>query len=256
VFLQPGKLMDSAEDKLNKRLRMGHFAYEKGVRVLGGQGMGGAYGGSLKDAITNAVAYVQNHQGETIILRFSHTGCHELVERALRQWIDAEESWGDSIYKQQGNIALQPLRVLRGKVIMIFDTGDHPNVTANSWQHGFHRYHRVDDDSEIHDGLGVCGVYQGTSDLRTVVENAEYGATYHSLHHLKDHLHFVYFQQTMFLKSVKKATLKTEGAGGAHTELPQYLASLGNGPYPHVISHDFVRQDTCTQIIQLNEEYR
>src|SRR5262249_1007861 len=87
VFLQPGKVKDSEEDKLNKRLRMGHFAYEKGVRVLGGQGMGGAYGGSLKDAITNAVAYVQNHQGETIILRFSHTGCHELVERALRQWI-------------------------------------------------------------------------------------------------------------------------------------------------------------------------
>lgn len=143
---------------------------------------------------------------------------------------------------------------------MIFDTGDHPNVTANSWRYGLHRYHRVDSDAAIRDGLGVCGVYQGTANVRLVAENAEYGASYHELYHVKDHLHFVYFQQTMFLKSVKKATLKKAGDagedGGAHAELPKYLAGLGNGPYPHVISHDFLNPETCTQIIQLNEEYR
>src|SRR4051812_19773333 len=51
VFLQRSKLFDKSDDKYNKRLRLGHFANE--AKTLGGQGMGGAYGGSLRDVVSD-----------------------------------------------------------------------------------------------------------------------------------------------------------------------------------------------------------
>ena len=69
VFIQfkllPCLMTDA--DTMSGRLRMGHFALEKG---LFGSGLGGAYGGSLRGAIDQAVNFVKCHKTECIILRF------------------------------------------------------------------------------------------------------------------------------------------------------------------------------------------
>jgi hypothetical protein len=263
VFLQKSKWWkDSDADKYNKRLRMGHFANEK--KVLGGQGIGGAYGGSLLDAISDAVAFVTVNDSEFLILRFSHTGSPELVNDALKSWTEGNPYWQGKLHCQQGNIAECYVKDLRGKVIMIFDSKDHP-IPTDGYKHGFHPMRRVDFAGapvDIDSGLGICGLYKGSSDMATVIANATKGSTQHATH-TKNHLHFVYYQQTMMTGakdavmkggSVKDQTVKS--SSGAHASLDGYLAGLGNGPYPNIISHDFVKAETCTKIISLNPAYK
>jgi hypothetical protein len=263
VFLQKEKWWkDDDADKYNKRLRMGHFANEK--KVLGGQGIGGAYGGSLRDAVSDAIAFVTANPTEFLILRFSHTGSPEMVNDALTSWIEGDPHWKSKIYCGQGNIAEVRVRHLRGKVIMIFDAKDHP-IPSDGYRHGFHAMHRVDfagAPADIDSGLGVCGVYKGSSDMGVVIANATKGSTQHATH-FQNHLHFVYYQQTMMTGakdtlmkggSVKDQTVKS--SSGAHASLDGYLQGLGDGPYPNVISHDFVKPETCAKIIALNAAYK
>src|SRR5262249_55321092 len=112
VFVQPPKEWDTKEDLIQKRLRTGHFSMDKkkmpGITMASGiyyeKGIGGAYGGTLYDAVKHAASFVKNHRHEFLIMRFSHTGNGQLVQEALAKWFQTTEL-KDRVYKGTGNVA-------------------------------------------------------------------------------------------------------------------------------------------------------
>lgn len=245
---------------------MGHFGREKKVHK-GGVGTLGAYGGTLFTAVDDAVNYVRNFPSEFLILRFSHTYCEGEVGAALVDFVN-DPVRRPHIYTEGHNIALCTRGMLAGKVIMVFASEFHTNFSPED---GYLPFHKHADGTQYFTGLCTCGKYAGmTSNMSTVHDVAVKAADKHS-NHDRDHLHFVYWQQTMTLGmgNIEKATKKPKKSkvigvgdrdytGGAHANLGTYCEEIrdkvnsGNWKLPNVISHDFVTADTCKEVIDLN----
>jgi len=273
--------MDAYVDKQTEigitinNLRFGHFSGERKDDSKHG-GVGGAYGGVLKAAIKQAVLYVHDHSNEFIILRFSHSGWPEKLVQVMKYWYEKNEitkNWQNYIYRASRNIATEFLGNLRGKVVMIFD-GLHTSLDPAM---GLHRFSKFEDTGSAADlGLTTCGTYAASSKVKVVVEEAKKAAQTHFRGHGFDHLHFVYYQQTMMLASIEEAgnERNTKGflggkkelyTGGARTNLPPFLAELKMmaaeyrtdvSRFANVISHDFVDATTCRQIVELNKDFK
>jgi len=258
-----------------KSLKFGHFSGER-QDTTGKGGIGGAYGGGLKASIFEAIRFLREHPTEFLILRFSHSGWPEKLSQVMKYWYGkyaASEGWQDRIYRSPTNIASEFVRNLRGKLVMIFD-GKHTSLDPAI---GLHRFSKFEDTNAAADmGLTTCGTYAGSSKVNVVVEEAKKAAERHFNGHGFDHLHFVYYQQTMTLKSIESATHKLNEksskiaggkpyTGGARTNLPGFLGelttmanqyNLGVSRFANVISHDFVDVTTSRQIIGLNSGFQ
>jgi hypothetical protein len=261
-----------------KRLRFGHFSQERGD-PSGHGGVGGAYGGSLKESIRGAIRFLHENQNEFLIMRFSHSGWPEQLPVVMKYWYEKykgvnEGDWARFIYRSPTNIATETVGNLRGKLVMIFDglhTGLDPNL-------GLHRFSKFDDGGAVGQGLTTCGTYANKSKIKVVVDAALAAARTHADHN-PDHLHFVYYQQTTPGGSIHHATVEKNTTqkkrlglwgdtgveepytGGAHVNLPHFIGTLRDmcakshehpSKFVNVISHDFVEPATCKQIIELN----
>jgi hypothetical protein len=250
------------DDVTKSRFRFGHFARERTYGSKHG-GAGGAYGGRLKTAILEALQFLKDHPTEFLILRFSHSGWPDKLGQVMRHWVE-KYGWHDAIYRAPNNIASEFLENLRGKLVMVFD-GQHTNLDPGVGLHPFAKFE--DTRASPATGLATCGVYANSSKLREVVGKALEAAEAHFPNHDARHLHFVYYQQTVTLKSIEDATTAPKGkksySGGARSSLGDFLGELramaekSNVEVPriaNVISHDFVDPITCRQIIRLNKD--
>ncbi len=262
---------------INKKMRFGHFSGER-KDDSGHGGVGGAYGGVLKAAIQQAIGFVHANPSEFIILRFSHSGWPAKLVEVMKYWYSKYDDpltkhWRNYIYATSSNIASAFVRDLRGKVVMIFD-GKHTSLDPAV---GLHRFSKWEDtNSAPADGLTTCGKYAASPKTKVVVKEALEAAAGH-FYHAADHLHFVYYQQTLTLKSIEAKTTavnksETFGkreipySGGVRSNLGNFLDELralaGKTPntpvwrFVNVISHDFVDAMTCRQIIELNENFQ
>lgn len=243
---------------------MGHFFREKWGS--GGEtGRGGAYGGTFITCVRDAIAYVKTYPSEFLILRFSHTYCPQEVGGALNALL-AEGDNRNYVSRYGGNIAQRRLHNLRGKVIMIFASEFHTNFNHRT---GYLPFYKYADGTQTTQGLCTCGIYKGTDKMKTVHATAVRAFDEHKNHAqgIPDHLHFVYWQQTVKGGNIKKKTLgsnKTKKgviksySGGAHDNLHPFINEIfnkvedGDWLRPNVISHDFVTEQSCSQIIALN----
>ena len=165
-------------------------------------------------------------------------------------------------------LAKRRLADLRGKVIMVF-----ANEFATDFDHrvGVLPFTKYASGVATTSGLCTCGIYQGSSDMGKVHGNAAESFRVHAGHagHRPDHLHFVYWQQTLSGGNIKAATTAAKDrtlfgreekawTGGAHANLGDFAAEIrqnipaGTWRLPNVISHDFVTEQTCNPIIALN----
>lgn len=232
---------------------MGHFAAEKFKWPLFGKSTGafGAYGGSFMTAVKDAVAYVKTYESEFLILRISHTYCPEHVRAALTEFMSVGDN-AQYIYRQDTNIATCHLDTLRGKVIMVFASEFHRGFSP---QDGYLPMYKYAAGTASVSGLTFCGTYKSKKDMKDVLKVAQGAADAHKSH-VKDHLHWVYWQQTG--GNVASNTL---GKKGAHAKLGDFIdeirTKMENDTWalPNVIGHDFVNEQTCSQIIRLNRHY-
>ncbi len=237
---------------------MGHFGMEKKKHSHGSRGTLGAYGGTLVTAVNDALAFVKTYDTEFLILRFSHTYCPEEVGAALNEIRETRDN-ANYIYRKEQNVALEQLSSLKGKVIMIFASEFHKDFKAIDGYLPFYNYKDgAAPPYEIPKGLACCGNYTATRMMSRVKGAADAASDNHQ-GHFNTHLHYVYWQQTMPLGvgNIKRVT-----KGGAHKKMDAYIAGLRekknqDAQYrlPNVISHDFVTEETCSQIIRLNSGY-
>jgi hypothetical protein len=244
---------------------MGHFAMEKqGGKTWGTRGETGrlgGYGGSLIACVDDAVKFVKANQREFIILRFSHTYCPNEVAAALTLYKQTH-ACADAICTTAGNLAQRRIHGLRGKVIMVFADEFHTQFDPAA---GYLRFSKYTAGVPAVGGLCTCGIYVSTKDMTKVKSNADQALNDHSKHVIADHLSFVYWQRTggnveKSTTSLPKAATRLKGPsdGGTHAQLPAFIqqvrTNMANGTWgrPNIISHDFVKADTCSQIIALN----
>jgi hypothetical protein len=254
-----------------RKLKFGHFFLEKGDET----GMGGtlgAYGGSLKDSINEAVAFVSENDSEFIILRFSHSGSPKHLTDAMRHWITKYRAnkWSECLFVgnvNSKNIAEESYSRLKGKVVLVFD-GKHNELDINLGLHAFSKYEDLST-GVPKSGLTCCGNYSRTSDIAIVAKTGLDDSRLH-FKHPRNHLHFVYYQQTLMGGSILDATTSDNKTplfkkkpepftGGARVNMPNFfekLKSLADGvalpTLVNVISHDFIDPATCKQIVSLN----
>jgi hypothetical protein len=244
---------------------MGHFALEKqGGKTIGAwgeTGRGGGYGGSLLACVDDAVKFVKANTREFIILRFSHTYCPNEVANALNLYI-ARENCRNRICTIGGNIAQRRIHSLRGKVIMVFADEFHTRYDAAA---GYLKFTKHTAGVQATSGLCTCGIYRSTKKMSEVAGTADQALKDHQRHGGTDHLSFVYWQRTG--GNIKKSTeslpkpagtFSKGSAGGTHAQLGGFIQDVrtnmakGTWGRPNVISHDFVTEKTCSEIIALN----
>jgi hypothetical protein len=245
---------------------MGHFGAEK-AKLLGSKSVGllGGYGGSLVTAVKDAIAFVKTYRSEFVILRFSHTYCPGEVGVALHELMQIPGN-SQYVFNQAHNIAECRLSQLKGKVIMVFASEFH---TSFAIADGYLPFYKHGDGVELPFGLTCCGIYKGTKNMSKVTRAAQNAAAEHRGHH-RDHLHWVYWQQTMTtnLLGLKEVVTglgnirsKTTSAQGAHGKLGDFIDEIrqkrdsGEWYTPNIIGHDFVTAETCKRIYELNVYY-
>lgn len=232
---------------------MGHFAAEKFKWPKIGKTTGsfGAYGGSFMTAVKDAVAFVKTYPSEFLILRISHTYCPDHVGAALSQFMQTGDN-ASYVYNKARNIAKCKLSELKGKVVMVFASEFHNGFSPKD---GYLPLYKFDAGSTYTQGLCFCGTYKSKKDMADVLKVARGAADEHQ-GHKKDHLHWVYWQQTG-----GNVSSNTKGSHGAHSALGDFIkeikAQMGGNQWslPNVIGHDFVSDQTCKQIFELNPYY-
>ncbi len=254
-----------------KDLKAGHFTFFEGTKHIE-PSMGG-YGGSLISLINDAVNFVHTHTSEFLILRFSHVKNHKLVRDGIEAQLNAMKAFKYKRVYDGGNANLGDTKVsdLAGKVIMVFDTQFDP-VRTGSYAYWMVPWNKLGPNSptgtQVH-GLRTCGTFS-KSDTIAVVKAGQIAAIDTHITHLGStdprHLSFVYWQQTGEVPgklNVKETTTKTKKS--AHSELGDFVTVLCRAwgaaggdrqkPPANVISHDFVKPDTCERIIKMNPDY-
>jgi hypothetical protein len=193
--------------------------------------------------------------------------------------------------KKEAPLANVQVGDLRGHAVLAFDKAVHPDIDPDLGMNWYADY-----PSEVGDlagGVSCCGLYDHDTagKMKGVFATARQGLRDHAGHgDSPAHLHFVYYQQTVDGKDIKKATKeKMEKSkyeqykpltGGARANLDYFLdeirRGLGRDPLhsyeykggasaefvggdvriklPNVISHDFVKDTTCKKIVSLNED--
>lgn len=261
-----------------KKVINGKMTTEQKVPTLGHffkdtkEGMGGGYGGSLATVIYDAIGFVREHPTEFIILRFSHTKCTDEVADMLEQVYDSNGN-GQYIFNGDVNIAQTRVRDLRGKVVMVFDSKFNKQrlqsvqvkKTLQSLRSveykagrglgskGMQLFTKYEDGKAVSNGLCTCGGFASSSKMDKVY-NKSIEATKKHLSHPNDHLCFVYWQLTG-----GNVETNTKATSGTHAKLDGFLQevlqnAMASGNLPNVISHDFVSEDSCRQIISLNQD--
>jgi hypothetical protein len=248
---------------------MGHFfgPAEKVENRRGETGSLGAYGGTLVTCVMDALAFVKTYTTEFLILRFSHTYCPAEVIAAITQIRNAGNN-AAYICTDGRALAKRRLADLRGKVIMVFADEFRADFDPNV---GVLPFSKFAAGTATTSGLCTCGLYKGSSDIGVVHANAEQSFVAHAAHAgaRPDHLHFVYWQQTLSGGNIKSKTTEAKDktligreekqwTGGAHANLGDFAFEIwqkynaGTWRLPNVISHDFVTEQTCNPIIALN----
>ncbi|MET0349653.1 MAG: hypothetical protein ABW067_07680 [Rhizobacter sp.] len=261
------KVVDGKMTTEQKVPTLGHFFKDTK------EGMGGGYGGSLLTVINDAIGFVRSHPTEFIILRFSHTKCTDEVADMLEMVYDTRDNC-NFIFAGDVNIAQARVSDLRGKVVMVFD-GKFNKQRLPSYQvkknfqfmravehkagrglasKGMHLFSKFDEGKASGNGLCTCGGF-ASSDKMDKVYDKSIAAVKKHLEHGNDHLCFVYWQLTG--GNVQNNTMSP--TTGTHARLDGFIndvvrSAMASGNLPNVISHDFVSEDSCAQIIALNKD--
>src|SRR5262245_41154496 len=224
---------------------MGHFFKEAK------DGYGGEYGGTLISALEDAASFVQTFPSEFLIFRIGHTKCTSNVADVLREFRTRTDSkthkmkFAQVIHRgASGNLADLQVWQLRGKLLLVFDKDFHsPNFSTDE---GYYPYCKHPNIPQC--GLSFCGSYRGALGTRLAlkakdqgnwsaegsVEVAKGALAEHQKHGGKDHLLWVYWQETG-----GDVMQNTAAKGGMHGRLDAFLSDLRNpnSPRPNVIGH-------------------
>ncbi len=276
VFMQMQAGEGERPRSLEERLRFGHFTNERSRLENKKGGNLGGYGGNLKSTIWDAVNFLGgvHNRHEFVILRFTHSGCPDILRDALKQWIDEYPVWQFRLFVGGiDNIATMPIAHFRGKVIMVFD-GKHTQLDPKLGLHRFVKFEQMGMGPVT--GLCTCGKYAESGDMVEVSTQSRQAIRTHVMTHGADHLSFVYFQQTVAFQSIEEATTAPNKfdkqtnkqipySGGAHSNLSRFLGEVTGIAQQHgaafprvvnVVSHDFVNEETCRKIISCNPNFQ
>ena len=155
----------------------------------------GAYGKvSVDTTLVEAAQWCSAHGTEVAIFRISHTdlatNAHEIAKRSGR----------GSLHTGNGNLATKTLAEITregGGMVCIFDEESFAGViNQGDGIHSFSKYEK----QQVNDrGLSICGVYEGTHTLDTVIGNGLRGQYQHNVDHfegMRSHLWQLYGQKT------------------------------------------------------------
>ena len=155
----------------------------------------GAYGNvSVDTTLLEAAQWCVAHGTEVAIFRISHTdlatNAHEIAKRSGR----------GSLHTGNGNLATKTLAEITregGGMVCIFDEKSFAGViNQGDGIHSFSKYEK----QQVNDrGLSICGVYEGTHTLDTVIGNGLRGQYQHNVDHfegMRSHLWQLYWQKT------------------------------------------------------------
>ena len=179
-----------------------------------------------------------------------------------------KEKYGDYLYKRcQKSLAEETLGNLRGKVVLCCEQG-YFHEYDRTWNVPFSKY-----GGSKENGLVTCGVFKAKVGMKDVHGNAEKALNEHKHHAGDNHLLWIYWQQTggftpaphLFFEIEKNTTkgnddVKFHGIDnnkGAHANLYGFCHEIlqhvrdRRWRMPNVISHDFVTEQTCSEIIAL-----
>ena len=203
----------------------------------------GGYGHRCDEFLPQIDSFLDDHPGEIVIVRISHTKESVGVHNLVLDMID-----GDRLLKcGPRNLATLPLSKLRGKAIVIFDK---KALAKTRPMQGLHRLHAYAAKKTLvkntpGEGLPICGQYAGKDAKQpAIVKVAREFGNHHGNHDLKqnnkhDHLFMIYWQQAMNVEKNAtkgsgerlKALAKMDKDKGVHYNL-DYLLNLHRGlPY-------------------------
>lgn len=211
-------------------------------------GQWGCNGQDLSAVLDETRQFLQTHQGEFAILKFSHIrndSGHDAQD--TRRRIDEVLAAYQAVIFTGNNINLTQVTVglLRGKMLLVFDYNDYI-FPAN----GRFRYHDRDG-SDTTLNLSVYDVYSNTDDYEKMKADQL----------SKWQQHAYQDAEYLFLLSW------TLTAGGITSPSVESMAAIANGSLPNVLSEqiigsqavkpniiyiDFVNSTTCQSIIQFN----
>ena len=243
---------------------MGHFFKEKK------DGYMGEYGGTLTSALEHAASFLLCFPSEFLVFRIGHTKCTTNVAGVLREFRTKTDPTSHKMKNAQvihrghsGNLADLEVWQLRGKLLLVFDKDFHsPNFSTGEGYYPYYKHPVVQPG-----GLSFCGKYSGALGTALAVKDKNKGnwsaqgsaatastaLTQHQLHGGRDHLLWVYWQETG--GNVQK---NTTARGGMHSQLDAFLSDVRDPskglPMPNVIGHDFVNEVTCRKIVKMNRD--
>src|SRR5690606_34808791 len=142
------------------------------------------------------------------------------------------------VYNKKTNVATCTLDELRGKVVMVFATEFHHGFSPKD---GYLPMYKYEASSPTVSGLCFCGTYKSKKDMKDVLKVAQKAADDHKGHR-KDHLHWVYWQQTG-----GNVSSNTKSKDGAHAKLGDFIKEIkskidkDNWTLPNVIGHEIGR---------------
>lgn len=181
------------------------------LKTFHGGNLGGQWGQRADLIFQEVDTFLTNHPGEIVILRISHTKASANVGACVTANINVARRYCVG----QRNLALTPLRYMRGKAIVIFDDDALATATPNT---GLHRFTKYSAGTPVGNGLTICGSYGGIwADLREMVQTAVRCGNTHGTHPrvgAHDHLFMIYWQLAFNIKQ------KTILGGAARQGMP------------------------------------
>lgn len=225
-------------------------------------GDAGGNGQSLAAVLDQSLKFIQSHQSETFILKFSHIRTNRNNERDIKDRID--EFLADIKYraylftqsKSDVNLARIALNDCRGKIILVFDYPEHISARAARFRYhdGFNR-----DSSGVElvgysgPNITVCDSYSNTTSLEKMKHDQlrkldAYGGLG------KDYFFLLSWTLTPNIDTFFKGSVK-ELAEEANLTLEEVLKeriSEPDKPKPNIVYLDYLDAKTSQSIIQCN----
>lgn len=191
------------------------------LRTFHGEGnplakAGGGYGQDAASIFQQVNTFLQQHDGEIVILRISHTKEKDNVHQLCHGFIHPDRR----LKIGPRNLATVPLSQMRGKAICVFDE---KALAEPQPYNGLHRVAKYDTKNNrfLGQGLPVCGTYAGqfagtltgNQKMREMTQYAINCGNDHGQHTLRlgkhDHIFMVYWQLAW---NVKSKSINPDGA--------------------------------------------
>ncbi|WP_333863730.1 hypothetical protein [Sphingobacterium sp.] len=225
-------------------------------------GNAGCNGQPLADMLEQAIAFIDSHQSETCILKFSHIRTNRNNEREIKDRIDqflANIQYRKYFYNNKYydvNLAQISLEACRGKIILVFDYPEHISARSGRFRY-CDKNKRIDPAHEqispCDPNISVYDSYANTASLEKMKQDQlakliAYGG-----------LNRDYFFLLSWTLTPDSSTFLTSSIKNLAKEANEALEELSEGyfrenhiPKPNIAYMDYVNEQTARSIIALN----